>query len=277
MIRGPIGRQRPILWMSTVLCALTITFGACAVKPSSPADNRPIAATDLKSGIEFASRELRAQQEDSILNPGMLWVDQGRRAWEQVPANGQPSCESCHGDARVSMKGLAARLPKASADGERLHNLHTLVNQCRSDRQKLPALEYESQALLGMVSYLAFQSRGMPIKVDIAGDARAFFEQGKQHFQERTGQINMACTHCHDQNWGRRLLNEPISQGHGNAYPIYRLEWQTAGSLHRRFRSCQFGVRAELLPHGHEQFMALELYLAWRAQGLLIETPGVRR
>jgi hypothetical protein len=33
------------------------------------------------------------------------------------------------------------------------------------------------------------------------------------------GQMNLACTHCHDRNFGRKLLNDTLSQGHGNPYP----------------------------------------------------------
>jgi sulfur-oxidizing protein SoxA len=36
-------------------------------------------------------------------------------------------------------------------------------------------------------------------------------------------------------------------------------------------------VRAELLPQGSSEFLDLELYVAWRASGMPIETPGVRR
>jgi len=89
--------------------------------------------------------------------------------------------------------------------------------------------------------------------------------------------MNLACAHCHDRNWGRQLLAETISQGHGNAYPAYRLEWQSAGSLQRRMRACYFGLRAEMPPYGAQELLDLELYLAWRASGLPVETPGVRR
>lgn len=249
--------------------------GAAVLSGDEPA--RPILPAELKSGLDFASREVREQQNDVFMNPGMLWVDQGQRAWRSPPATGQPSCQSCHADAGTSMKGLAARLPRAAAGGSHLENLHTLVNRCRTERQAQAPLEYESQAMLGLVSYLAYQSRGMRTNVAIDGANRPFFDRGRSLHEARSGQMNLACTHCHDQNWGRRLLAEPISQGHGNAYPIYRLEWQSMGSLHRRLRSCQFGVRAQMLPAGHENLMALELYLAWRAQGLPVETPGVRR
>ena len=89
--------------------------------------------------------------------------------------------------------------------------------------------------------------------------------------------MNLACTHCHDQSYGKRLYTETISQGHGTAFPAYRLEWQGQGSLQRRLRACLFGVRAEMPKPGAPELTDLELYLAWRANGLPIESPGVRR
>jgi len=62
--------------------------------------------------------------------------------------------------------------------------------------------------------------------------------------------MNLSCAHCHDAQWGKRLLSETISQGHPNAYPAYRMEWQTMGSLERRLRACLSGIRAEMLPYG---------------------------
>jgi len=96
-------------------------------------------------------------------------------------------------------------------------------------------------------------------------------------YYRRQGQINLACTHCHERNAGRRLLAETISEGHGNAYPAYRLEWQSVGSLHRRLRACYFGVRAGMPAFGADELLDLELFLAVRASGLQVETPGVRR
>ena len=55
------------------------------------------------------------------------------------------------------------------------------------------------------------------------------------------------------------------------------MEWQTFGSLHRRLRDCDSGIRAEPLDYGSETYTAVELYLAKRAEGLAMESPGVRR
>lgn len=139
------------------------------------------------------------------------------------------------------------------------------------------ALDYESEGLLALSAYVALQSRGMPIRVGIDAQNRRHFEAGRALFYRRIGQLNLSCAQCHEDNWGRKLGAETLSQGQGNAYPIYRLEWQTMGSLGRRIRSCLSGVRAEMLPYGAPEYLDLELYLSWRAGGLPIETPGVRR
>ena len=89
--------------------------------------------------------------------------------------------------------------------------------------------------------------------------------------------MNLACARFHDQSWGKRLGAETISQGHPTAFPAYRLEWQGLGSLQRRVRVCLFGVRAEMPLPGARELTDVELYLAWRAQGLPLESPGVRR
>jgi sulfur-oxidizing protein SoxA len=49
------------------------------------------------------------------------------------------------------------------------------------------------------------------------------------------------------------------------------------GSLHRRLRACYFGVRAGMPAFGADELLDLELFLAVRASGLQVETPGVRR
>ena len=67
-----------------------------------------------------------------------------------------------------------------------------------------------------------------------------------------------------------------IPQAHPTGYPVYRLEWQSLGSLQRRLRSCMIGVRAEPYAYGAPEAVALELYLMVRAGGMRIETPAVR-
>jgi sulfur-oxidizing protein SoxA len=237
---------------------------------------RAIAPSDLRSGTDFVSPETRAQQEDLAVNPGMLWIEQGDRLWREAAGAEEKSCASCHGEPS-SLAGVAARSPAFDAKAQRLLNLEARIQQCRIERQKAAPLAYESQPLLSLTALVAHQSRGLPMRVAIDGPARAFFEAGRTLYYERQGQLDLSCAQCHEQSWGKRLRAEKISQGHPNGFPAYRLEWQTLGSLHRRLRACFQGVRAEPFASGSAELVNLELYLSWRAQGLTVETPAVRR
>ncbi len=261
---------------SAVLPAVAAILAACALAGGSLAAElrRP---DPLKSGLEFASADVRGMQADDFANPGMLWVARGEKLWSEPAGRSGKSCASCHGDAAKSMKGVATRYPRIDPGAARLVNLEGRINTCRSRHQQAEPLAYETEALLSLTAYVAHQSRGMAVDVVIDWQNRRNYERGRDLYYRRIGQMNLACAHCHEQNWGKRLLSETISQGHGNAYPIYRLEWQAAGSLHRRFRSCLYGVRAEMLPAGSDEYLDLELFLGWRARGLPVETPGVRR
>ena len=260
---------RACLRLSAATLILSLALAASAAEPQRP--------QPLKSGLEFASVEVRALQADDFGNPGMLWVARGEKLWNEQAGTGKLSCAACHGDARRSMKGVATRYPKVDPGAARLVNLEGRINLCRTRNQGAEPLQYESDELLGLTAWVAHQSRGMPAGVPLDPQNRKNFERGRDFYHLRQGQMNLSCAQCHDRNWGKKLAAETISQGHGNAYPIYRLEWQSAGSLHRRFRSCLFGVRAELLPAGSPEFVDLELYVAWRTGGLPVETPGVRR
>lgn len=252
-----------------------------------------------QSGLNFASEEIRKLQEDELGNPAQLLVDQARTLWSQTPLPTRPTsaaatshsssstlnpsartakskaCAGCHGQVET-MKVVATRYPKV-LDKHGLSNLEGRINICRTEQQGQAAWAYESPELLGMTALIASQSRGLSNQANIEAGAKSHFDAGQTMYYERMGQMNLSCAHCHEKNAGRRLLAEAISQGHPNAYPIYRLEWQATGSLHRRLRSCLNGVKAALWPLGSPEFLNLELFLAWRSQGLGVETPGVRR
>ncbi|MGD9869265.1 MAG: sulfur oxidation c-type cytochrome SoxA [Hyphomicrobiales bacterium] len=234
-------------------------------------------AEPLPSGTAFLSDSLRAQQLDEAANPGMLWVNEGAQLWQQPQGASAKSCAACHGDAAASMKGIAARYPAVNRDTGELLNLEGRINMCRSIHQQADTLAYESDDLLALTAFVARQSLGMPVHVETGGVARPFYEKGEAFFYRRQGQLNLSCAQCHEANAGKRLRGDTISHGLGNGYPAYRLEWQSLGSLHRRLRSCSFGVRAIQFDHGSPEYLALELYLAARADGVAIETPAMRR
>lgn len=252
-----------------------LALSACAPASTdielTPEANLPV--DQIISGTEFLTADTRALQADSFANPGFLWVDRGAALFRAAPESG-PACQSCHDN---GLGGVAARYPAIDAASGDLFNLEGRINQCRIDHQGTTPLPYESEDLLALTAYVANQSQGMPIAVNTAGPAEEYLAAGERYFRTRRGQFNLSCQQCHTETWGKQLRGDTISQGHSNGFPAYRLEWQSLGSLQRRLRDCDTGVRAEPLPYGDPVYVAVELYLAARAQGLEIESPAVRR
>jgi sulfur-oxidizing protein SoxA len=234
-----------------------------------------ITPAEKKSGYEFSSRETKAMQDDDTANPGFLWVQQGETLWRRRDGTAGKSCADCHADG--SMRGVAARYPAFAPEAGGVIDLEQRINRCRTEHQQAKPLAYESDNLLALTTYVANQSRGMEIAVSVAPQARSTLERGQALFEQRQGQLNLSCAQCHDDNWGKQLAGSPIPQAHPTGYPAYRLEWQTLGSLRRRLRNCMIGMRAEPFAYDAPDYVALELFLMARANGLKIDTPSVRR
>ena len=231
---------------------------------------------ERRSGFDFMSAETQRMQSDDSSNPAMLWVLDGERLWSAKAGSSGRACADCHGDAAQSMRGVAARYPAFDPATERPVDIPGRINQCRVEHQSASPLARESEDLLAVTTYVFLQSRGMPVAPATDERLVPFREQGRQLFEQRLGQLDLSCAACHDDNWGKRLGGSAIPQAHPTAYPLYRLEWQGVGSLQRRLRNCMIGVRAEPDAFGSPEFIDLELYLMSRAEGLPIETPGVR-
>jgi L-cysteine S-thiosulfotransferase len=241
---------------------------------TSRASSTDIAAAEKRSDYEFMSSETRAIQDDDGVNPGMFSVLDGEGLWNKKDGVLNVSCDDCHSGA--SMRGIAARYPAYEVDYKRPVDLQERINICRKRRQNATPFPSESRELLALAAYVAYQSRGMFIEVAIDERLKPFFDAGRELFKGRQGQLNMSCAQCHDDSWGKRLAGNVIPQAQPTGYPAYRLEWQEIGSLQRRLRNCLIGMRADPYPDGAIEYVELELYMAWRANGLRIETPAVR-
>jgi sulfur-oxidizing protein SoxA len=228
-----------------------------------------------RSGYDALSPQTRAMQDNDSENPATLWALDGEAAWSKPEGEARKSCADCHGDAGA-MKGVAARYPRFDAARGKPVDIEQQINICRVERQKASPLAFESHDLLALTTFVARESRGMPIAPDNHAGAAAVVAEGRRLFTERRGQLDLSCAQCHDDNWGKSLGGATIPQGQPNGYPLYRLEWQSVGSMRRRLRNCLSGMRAELPPADAPEYVALEMYLMSRAEGLRMESPAVR-
>lgn len=258
--------------MKAIAALAVAALLGCATAPPAPV---PMPDT-RRSGFDFMAPETQAMQRDDRANPGMLWVQEGEQLWNRLPAAQGKACVSCHAQAQSSMRGVAARYPAWDERLARPVNLSTRINLCRERHQQLPPLRAEHPELLALEAWVAHQSRGLPINPDPDARLAPFRERGADRFARRIGQLDLSCAQCHDQLAGGKLAGSTIPQGHPTGYPLYRLEWQSLGSLQRRLRGCMTGVRAEPLAAGSVEMVELELHLAARAMGMAVETPAVR-
>jgi sulfur-oxidizing protein SoxA len=265
----PLRTSSPRVITAAMMALVLFAAPNAARSADIPLDQRRSSYADL-------SRDTKAMQDDDTVNPATLWVLDGEALWNQKAGAAGTACADCHGDATVSMKGVAARYPAFSPAHNGPIDLEQRINLCRTEQQHAAPLPFESHDLLALTAYVGRQSRGMPIAEASDERLKPFIDRGRELFTRRQGQINLSCAQCHDDNWGKRVAGALLPQGHPNGYPIYRLEWQSVGSLQRRLRNCIFGLRAEVYAFGSSELVALELFLMQRASGLTIETPAVR-
>jgi sulfur-oxidizing protein SoxA len=112
--------------------------------------------------------------------------------------------------------------------------------------------------------------------VAIDGPVAAAWEAGKALYYTRTGQLELSCANCHEQNYGNYIRADHLSQGQINGFPTYRLKNAKLNGVHNRFKGCVRDTRAETYKEGSPEFIALELYVKSRGNGLSVEGPSVR-
>lgn len=227
------------------------------------------------SGWVFRSDETQALQMDDFENPGMIFADDARDAWNIAEGSEGKSCADCHGDPD-SLSNARATFPKWNDEAEEVRTLAMQVNGCRTEQMGAEAWKYDGTEMLNMEALLASVARGNPVNVAIDGPVAATYELGKELYYTRFGQLDLSCANCHEDNYGNNIRADHLSQGQINGFPTYRLKNAKLNGAHSRFRGCIRDTRAETYAVGSEEFIALELYVASRGNGLSVEGPSVR-
>ncbi len=263
--------------MNRVLAAVVACALACPLWAPRHVAAAEIPLPERKSGYDQMSRETRAMQDDDTSNPAMLWVLDGEASWNRRNGGAEKSCADCHGDARASMKGVAARYPAfdAASRAGRSISSSASISAAPTSRSATP-LRYESKELLALTAYVGRQSRGTPIAVGVDAPSQPFLQAGRDAFNRRQGQLNLSCAQL-----PRRQLG---AEARGRADPAGSPDRLSALSAGMAGRGIAAAAPAQLprrharrkLHVGAPELVDLELYLMWRARGMPLETPAVR-
>ncbi|KUJ76159.1 sulfur oxidation c-type cytochrome SoxA [Ruegeria marisrubri] len=234
------------------------------------------ALDEIYSGWRFRSDETQALQMDDFDNPAMVFVDQAQDAWDTVEGTEGKSCASCHDSVEESMAGVRAVYPKWNEEAGEVRTLAMQINDCRENKMGAEKWKYTGGQMAAMEALISVQSRGMPVNVAIDGPVKETWEKGKEIYYTRYGQLELSCANCHEQNYGNMIRADHLSQGQINGFPTYRLKNAKLNTAHARFKGCVRDTRAETFKPGSDEFVALELYVASRGNGLSVEGPSVR-
>jgi sulfur-oxidizing protein SoxA len=177
--------------------------------------------------------------------------------------------------------GIAHRYPLWDKTQGEVVTLTKALNDCRESNREKP-LDSEKGEINQLLAYMAYTSRGKAIEIVIPDDdprAVAAYQQGKDFYYRRHGQLNFACATCHIQNAGKRIRSETLSAslGHTASWPTYRLKWGEMGTLHRRFRECLTQIKAEPPPAQSALLRNLEYFLSYMSNGVPITGPSTRK
>ncbi len=244
-------------------------------KTAAP-DHLKDAMDTIYSGWVFRSDETQAMQADDFTNPGILDAEAGVELWNAVDGTEGKSCASCHGAIEEGMKGVRAVYPKWNEAAGEVRTMEMQVNDCRKTRMGAEPYKYVSGQMGRIVSAISMQSRGEPVNVAIDGKAAETWAKGKELYYTRTGILDLSCASCHEENYGNMIRADHLSQGQINGFPVYRLNNAKINQVHDRFKGCVRDTRAETYNPGSPEFIALELYLASRGNGLSVEGVSLR-
>ncbi len=232
---------------------------------------------DFKNGayaLDPAGRENWEAIEE--FPPYEAAIDNGKTLWETPFANGKT-----YKDCLPEGPAVGNKFPHWSKERGMVITLPLVLNECREANGEKP-YGYFLGPMAELDAYIAFESRGQTIQVEIPADdprALAAYEKGKEFYFARRGQFNFSCAHCHMGNSGTTLRTEILSPGFGHTthFPVYRSKWGEIATLHRRYKGCNEQVRAKAFAGQSEEYRNLEYFMKYMDNGLALNGPGARK
>ena len=284
-------RLRSAIHLASAAIALAVL--ACAA-PTGAADNVDPAA-DAKAFRKFFTDKFpKLKLEDFVNGPYSMDADLHKQ-WEEKeqfppyefslemgkelfskPFKNGKSFEDCFPNKGI---GIRQNYPYFDEKEGKVITLELALNRCREANGE-PPFSYVRDDMAALTAYMAFTSRGKPFDIKIPDDPRALeaYQNGKEYFYTRRGQLNFSCATCHVQSPGERIRAEVLAPALGilNAMPIYRSEWSGMGTTSRRFTTCNSQIRGVPLNPQDDEYRDLEYYLSYVSNGLPISGPGAR-
>src|SRR3546814_12483492 len=93
--------------------------------------------------------------------------------------------------------------------------------------------KFDAPEQKALTTYIKHQALGKPMHVDLSeGEMQSWWEKGTEIYYTRFGQLNLACASCHEENNGRYIRSDHLSQDQGTGFQTYRLTKATTAPAH---------------------------------------------
>nr|WP_236725717.1 sulfur oxidation c-type cytochrome SoxA [Candidatus Reidiella endopervernicosa] len=223
----------------------------------------------------YAIDEIKRANWEAIeeFPPYETFIDDGQAIWDKPFANGK-GYKDC-----FEKPGIYGDYPRWDAEKGMVTTLSLEINKCLEANGEKP-MKYGKGKIASLLAYMAYESRGVVTNIEVPNDpgAMAAYEDGKEFYFKRRGQLNFSCANCHIQSAGMNIRSEKLSPalGHTSHFPVYRSKWGALGTLHRRFKGCNKQVRAKPFKMQGEEYRNLEYFLTHMSNGIVLNGPGAR-
>jgi sulfur-oxidizing protein SoxA len=227
-------------------------------------------------------------------NPAELYEAEGEELWSKPAGPKKASLEKCDlGLGPGVVKGASAQLPRYFKDTDRVQDLESRLMTCMSTIQGIPEAEIVKGSfgkgvrkdLEAVVAYIVTQSKGMKVNAPVAHPKeKEMLALGEKIFYLQGGPMDFSCASCHAVDDKRiRMQDLPnltkskgAEEGWGT-WPAYRVSSGTFWTMQRRLNDCYRQQRMPFPIYGSDVTVALSVFMANKANGGTVQTPGLKR
>ena len=227
-------------------------------------------------------------------NPAELYEAEGEELWANPAGPKNASLEKCDlGLGPGVVNGASAQLPRYFADTNRVQDLESRLMTCMTTLQGIPEAEMVNgtfgkgarKNIEAIVAYVVTQSKGMKINVSVNHPKeKEMLALGEKIFYLQGGTMDFSCASCHAvdnkrirmQDLPNLTVQKGAAEGWGN-WPAYRVSSGTFWTMQQRLNDCYRQQRMPFPIYGSDVTIALSVFMANKANGGTVQTPGLKR
>jgi sulfur-oxidizing protein SoxA len=222
--------------------------------------------------VQFQKRPIPINNVDNLdefENPAMFELETGIELFSEA-------CQKCHKNPEDKFAKWAVTMPKFEPRLNKIIGIEEFITRHARATTDVKYL-LQSEENIALAIYLRNLANGQKIAVDTSDTNTSLaLKRGKTLTQRKIGQLNFACTDCHEKNSGKWIRGQYIKKLTDimDHYPTYRSGKDAIWDISTRIQWCNLAARANDLPPDAPEYADIELYLTVQSNGSKLSIPG---